>query len=89
LISSKLMGLGISRRSIIDMLAKEGDEDFHKFPHAYVKGSVYDFSFSGIKTSVLYYLRKNYGDIKDKNILKYPVNDIAASFQKSCNRFAC
>jgi N6-L-threonylcarbamoyladenine synthase len=81
---AKLMGLGYPGGLIIDMLAKEGNEDFHKFPHANVKGSIYDFSFSGIKTSVLYFLRNNYGDIKDENVRKkIPVNDIAASFQKA------
>jgi N6-L-threonylcarbamoyladenine synthase len=81
---AKLLGLGYPGGPIIDMLAKEGDEGFHKFPSANVKGSVYDFSFSGIKTSVLYFLRNNYGDIKDENVRrKIPVNDIAASFQKA------
>jgi N6-L-threonylcarbamoyladenine synthase len=81
---AKLMGLGYPGGPIIDELAKNGNENFHMFPHANVKDSVYDFSFSGIKTSVLYYLRKNYGDIKDENIRKnIPVNDVAASFQKA------
>jgi N6-L-threonylcarbamoyladenine synthase len=81
---AKLMGLGYPGGPIIDELAKKGDENFHRFPHANVKESIYDFSFSGIKTSVLYFLRKNYGDIKDENIRKnIPVNDIAASFQKA------
>ncbi len=81
---AKLLGLGYPGGPIIDTLAKEGDEDFHKFPSANVKESVYDFSFSGIKTSVLYFLRNNYGDIKDENVRrKIPVNDIAASFQKA------
>lgn len=81
---AKLMGLGYPGGPIIDKLAKEGDENFHKFPHANVKESIYDFSFSGIKTSVLYFLRKNYGNIKDENVRKnIPVKDVAASFQKA------
>jgi N6-L-threonylcarbamoyladenine synthase len=81
---AKLLGLGYPGGPIIDELAKEGNENFHKFPHANVKESIYDFSFSGIKTSVLYFLRKNYGDIKDESIRKnIPVNDVAASFQKA------
>jgi N6-L-threonylcarbamoyladenine synthase len=81
---AKLLGLGYPGGPIIDTLSKEGDEDFHKFPSASVKENVYDFSFSGIKTSVLYFLRNNYGDIKDENVRrKIPVNDIAASFQKA------
>jgi N6-L-threonylcarbamoyladenine synthase len=81
---AKLMGLGYPGGPIIDKLANDGNENFHKFPHANVKESIYDFSFSGIKTSVLYFLRNNYGDIKDNSIRKnIPVNDVAASFQKA------
>jgi N6-L-threonylcarbamoyladenine synthase len=81
---AKLMGLGYPGGPIIDKLAEDGNENFHKFPHANVKESIYDFSFSGIKTSVLYFLRNNYGDIKNESIRKnIPVNDVAASFQKA------
>lgn len=81
---AKLMGLGYPGGPLIDELAKEGNEKFHEFPKANVKENVYDFSFSGIKTSVLYFLRKNYGDIKDENIIKkIPLRDISASFQKA------
>lgn len=81
---AKLMGLGYPGGPLIDKLAKDGNEKFHEFPKANVKENVYDFSFSGIKTSVLYFLRKNYGDVKDENVIKkIPLNDISASFQKA------
>lgn len=81
---AKLMGLGYPGGPLIDNLAEEGDENFHEFPSANVKGNPYDFSFSGIKTSVLYYLRKNYGDIKDDEVLKkLPLKDLSASFRKA------
>lgn len=81
---AKLLGLGYPGGPLIDRLAKDGNEKFHEFPKANVKENVYDFSFSGIKTSVLYFLRKNYGDIKDPNVIKIiPLNDISASFQKA------
>lgn len=81
---AKLMGLGYPGGPLIDKLAEEGDENFHEFPSANVKANPYDFSFSGIKTSVLYFLRKNYGDIKDRNVLKkLPLNDLSASFRKA------
>jgi N6-L-threonylcarbamoyladenine synthase len=81
---AKLMGLGYPGGPLIDKLAEEGDENFHEFPSANVKGNTYDFSFSGIKTSVLYFLRRNYGDIKDEKVLnKLPLNDLSASFRKA------
>jgi N6-L-threonylcarbamoyladenine synthase len=81
---AKLMGLGYPGGPLIDKLAEDGDENFHEFPSANVKGNPYDFSFSGIKTSVLYFLRKNYGDIKDVEVLKkLPLKDLSASFRKA------
>jgi N6-L-threonylcarbamoyladenine synthase len=81
---AKLMGLGYPGGPLIDKLADDGNENFHEFPSANVKENPYDFSFSGIKTSVLYFLRKNYGDIKDTEVLKkLPLNDLSASFRKA------
>lgn len=81
---AKLMGLGYPGGPLIDKLADGGDEKFHEFPSANVKGKPYDFSFSGIKTSVLYFLRKNYGDLKNEKVLeKLPLNDLSASFRKA------
>jgi N6-L-threonylcarbamoyladenine synthase len=76
---AKMLGLEYPGGPLIDMLAKEGDENYHKFPRPEIKDNPYDFSFSGIKTSVLYYLKKNFpGGITAERI-----NDIAASFQKA------
>lgn len=81
---AKLMGLGYPGGPLIDRLAEDGDENFHEFPSSNVRGNPYDFSFSGIKTSVLYFLRKNYGDEKDEKVLeKLPLNDLSASFRKA------
>ena len=44
---------------VIDKLAKEGDENFHKFPIAKLDKNSFNFSFSGIKTSLRYFLEKN------------------------------
>lgn len=76
---AKMLGLGYPGGPIIDELAVSGNENFHKFPVPRPKDNIYDFSFSGIKTSVLYYLRKNY---PEKNAA-LPLNDICASFQKA------
>jgi len=75
---AKLMGLGYPGGPSIDLLAKNGDKNFHKFPLAIVKDKKYDFSFSGIKTSVLYYLKKiNFSENKNDKLIA----DICASFQ--------
>jgi len=75
---AKMLGLAYPGGPEIDRLALDGNENYHKFPSAKVKGKIYDFSFSGVKTSVLYFLRRNFPD--NKNI---PLSDICASFQKS------
>jgi N6-L-threonylcarbamoyladenine synthase len=64
---------------LIDKYAEEGNENYHRFPTSQIKDKIYDFSFSGIKTSVLYYLKKNFGDKREN----FPLNDICASFQKA------
>lgn len=74
---AKMLGLDYPGGPLIDKFASTGNPKFHKFPKSVIKGSPYDFSFSGIKTSVLYFLKNNYP--VDKTNL--PLNDIAASFQ--------
>jgi len=74
---AKMLGLEYPGGPLIDKLAQTGDAGFHKFPKSNIKSNPYDFSFSGIKTSVLYYLKKNYGS----DFSALPLNDIAASFQ--------
>jgi N6-L-threonylcarbamoyladenine synthase len=73
----KMLGLGYPAGPIIDKLAQTGDPTFAHFPRPMVFDPSYDFSFSGIKTSVLYYLRDN------PEIINAHVNDIAASFQQA------
>ncbi|MBK8983204.1 MAG: tRNA (adenosine(37)-N6)-threonylcarbamoyltransferase complex transferase subunit TsaD [Ignavibacteria bacterium] len=78
--TAKLLGLGYPGGHHIDRLAKTGDRNFHKFPQTIIKDSKYNFSFSGIKTSVLYYLRKiNFDNVKTDSL----ISDIAASFQEA------
>lgn len=70
---AKLLGLPYPGGPIIDELAHKGSGDTIKFPRAYLKDSL-DFSFSGLKTAVLNYYKKN----PDSNH-----TDIAASFQNA------
>ena len=75
---AKMMGLGYPGGPLIDKYAKDGNPEFHKFPVAIIKNAKYDFSFSGIKTSVLYYLRdSNFSTLKNEKL----ISDISASFQ--------
>lgn len=78
---SKLLGLGYPGGPIIDRLAEQGNPDAINFPRAYLPGDL-DFSFSGIKTAVLNFLRGNKSQItcNEKNS---SLEDIAASFQAS------
>jgi N6-L-threonylcarbamoyladenine synthase len=68
---AKLLGFGYPGGPFIDTLACKGDPLAIAFPRANLQDS-FDFSFSGLKTAVLYHIRKNPEDRKE---------DIAASFQ--------
>lgn len=76
---SKMMGLGYPGGPIIDKLAKEGDPKRFNFAKPHVPGL--DYSFSGIKTSLLYFVRDEIA--KDPDFMEKNKADICASFQKS------
>ena len=79
---AKMMGLPYPGGPVIDRLAKEGDKNFFKFP---VPGQgEYNFSYSGLKTAVLYYLRK-----QTPEYIKAHTNDILASFQRAAISALC
>jgi N6-L-threonylcarbamoyladenine synthase len=71
----KLLGLNYPAGPEIDTLAREGDPNFVRFPRAMMEAGNYDFSFSGIKTSVLNWLKKN--DVGSNRA------SVAASFQRA------
>jgi N6-L-threonylcarbamoyladenine synthase len=73
---SKMLGLGFPGGRIMDEYAKSGNKDFEFFPRG-MKNS-HDFSFSGLKTSLKYYIDKH-----DKEFIKSNLNNIAASFMDS------
>jgi N6-L-threonylcarbamoyladenine synthase len=75
---AKMMRLGYPGGRIIDNLARSGDPEAIRFPRARLKRGSYEFSFSGIKTSVLHYL-KSHGESEWQD----HVPDIAASFQEA------
>lgn len=75
---ARAIGLGYPGGPKIDKLSKEGNEDAIKFPRANFHDETLDFSFSGLKSSVLNYLNK-------MEMTKQEINraDVAASFQKA------
>ncbi|MDD5128356.1 MAG: tRNA (adenosine(37)-N6)-threonylcarbamoyltransferase complex transferase subunit TsaD [Candidatus Omnitrophica bacterium] len=73
---AKIMGLGYPGGPLIEKLAKKSDKHRIKFSCSGTKGEL-DFSFSGIKTAVLYCLKDNRSKPGIKN------SNIAASFQES------
>ncbi|MGL4630786.1 MAG: tRNA (adenosine(37)-N6)-threonylcarbamoyltransferase complex transferase subunit TsaD [Leadbetterella sp.] len=72
--ASKMLNLGYPGGPKIDALAKEGDPMRFSFPIAEIKDL--DFSFSGVKTALLYFLQK-----KDSTFIKENIHDICASYQ--------
>ena len=76
--AGRTMGLAYPGGISIDKISKQGDENAFKFPHPKVTGSKYDFSFSGLKTSVI----NTVHNAKQKGE-EINVADLAASFQKS------
>lgn len=75
---ARAIGLGYPGGPKIDKLSKEGNADAIVFPKAHIEGAPYDFSFSGVKSSVLNYI--NGCQMKGE---EYNQADIAASFQKA------
>ena len=76
---SKMMGLGYPGGPIIDRLAKEGDPERFHFAKPHIPGL--DYSFSGVKTSLLYFVRDQL--LLDPDFMEKNKADICASFQKT------
>lgn len=75
--SAKLLGLPYPGGPLIDKHAKEGDATRFKFPEPQIPGL--DFSFSGLKTSILYFIRDE--QARDAEFLQKNMNDVCASIQ--------
>ncbi len=73
---ARILDLGYPGGPVIDRLAKQGANQHIKFPQASLAGS-YDFSFSGVKTAVLYYAQKH------KTNPDFSVAQVAYAFQES------
>jgi N6-L-threonylcarbamoyladenine synthase len=75
---ARLLGLGYPGGAAIDCLAAKGDPEAFSFPVARVPG--FDFSFSGLKTALLYTV-KELGDAVEQRKV-----DLAASYQRAIVR---
>ena len=76
---ARLLGLGYPGGAEIDRLAREGDPQAYEFPVAKVPGL--DFSFSGLKTALLYAVRE-----LEPEELEHRRADLAASYQRAIVR---
>jgi N6-L-threonylcarbamoyladenine synthase len=77
--TAKLLGFPYPGGPLIDKHAKEGDENKFSFSKPNLPG--YDYSFSGLKTSILYFLQKQ--EKEQPGFVAENLNDICASVQKS------
>jgi N6-L-threonylcarbamoyladenine synthase len=77
---AKMLGVGYPGGPLVDKFAAKGNAKAVKFPRPYLEEGSHQFSFSGLKTSVLYYLRKT-GFDKTAQVNDVFVADVCASFQ--------
>ncbi|MFC1565730.1 tRNA (adenosine(37)-N6)-threonylcarbamoyltransferase complex transferase subunit TsaD [Candidatus Neomarinimicrobiota bacterium] len=75
---ARILKLGYPGGPFIEKLAESGDPNAIKFPRGLIKYDSFDFSFSGLKTALLYYM-----DAYDNNENSITPNDIAASYQEA------
>ncbi len=77
--SAKILGLPYPGGPLVDQYAKEGNPDAFPFPKPKVDGL--NFSFSGLKTSILYFIQRE--TAKDPDFIKDNLKDICSSIQKT------
>jgi N6-L-threonylcarbamoyladenine synthase len=76
--TSKILGLPYPGGPLIDKNARNGNPDAYKFPEPQIPGL--DFSFSGLKTSILYFIRDNVA--ANPNFIEENIADICASVEQ-------
>lgn len=81
--AAKVLGLPYPGGPLVDRHAKDGDSSRFDFPHPKIKG--YNYSFSGLKTSLLYFLRDEQAN--NPNFVSENLNDICASYQNAIVSF--
>ncbi len=83
---ASILGLGYPGGPVIDQAARTGNPKAVDFPRPLLKGQSLDFSFSGLKTSVLYHVRGVPGAVREgvekgTKLTEQELRDVAASFQ--------
>jgi len=76
--TSKILGLPYPGGPLIDKYARQGNPDAYKFPEPQIPG--FDFSFSGLKTAILYFIQNNVKT--NPNFIQENLADICASVEK-------
>lgn len=77
--TGKILGLAYPAGPLMDQKAKSGDPHFHDFPQSMLNGR-FEFSFSGLKTSVLYYMNDKENR---RQFLDAHLNDVCASVSRA------
>jgi N6-L-threonylcarbamoyladenine synthase len=77
--AAKMLGFPYPGGPLIDKFAKDGDPNRFEFAKPRVEG--YNFSFSGLKTSILYFIQKQ--EKSNPNFIQENLNDLCASVQKT------
>jgi N6-L-threonylcarbamoyladenine synthase len=81
---ASILQLGYPGGPLIDQLAREGNDQAINFPLSMLEKDSLDFSFSGIKTSVLYHVNGKQGRQRDaSSLMSRQKADVAASFQRA------
>jgi N6-L-threonylcarbamoyladenine synthase len=75
---ARYLGLGYPGGPVIDRLAQSGDSSYIDFPRPMMESGDFNFSFSGLKTSLIYRTKKD-----KKLLLEENIPNLVASFQKA------
>tara|TARA_B100001989_G_scaffold229963_1_gene187695 strand:+ start:2913 stop:3908 length:996 start_codon:yes stop_codon:yes gene_type:complete len=74
---ARILGLGYPGGPEIEKCAQDGDSNLVQFPRAFINSQTIEFSFSGLKTALLYYM----DSFEETD--KCTLNDVAASYQSA------
>ena len=76
--TARILGLGYPGGAKVEAMAKNGNKEALRFPRVNVEDNPFDFSFSGVKTSVINYIHS-----REQKQEKYSKEDVAASFTEA------
>ena len=76
--TARILGLGYPGGAKVEAMAKNGNKEALRFPRVNFEDNPFDFSFSGVKTSVINYIHS-----KEQKQEKYSKEDVAASFTEA------